>query len=45
MFVMSLFMLVALFYNPIDSLIGIALTLAGAPVYRVLMRNQRTGTQ
>jgi APA family basic amino acid/polyamine antiporter len=34
--VMSLFMIVTLIYNPVDSLIGIALTLAGAPVYRIL---------
>jgi APA family basic amino acid/polyamine antiporter len=38
-FVMSLFLLAALFYNPLDSLIGIGLTLAGAPVYRALTRN------
>ena len=35
-FVMSLFLLTALVYNPLDSLVGIALTLAGVPVYRVL---------
>jgi len=35
-FVMGLFLLTALIYNPLDSAIGIALTLAGAPVYRVL---------
>lgn len=35
-FVMSLFLLAALVYNPLDSLIGIGLTLAGAPVYRAL---------
>ena len=35
-FVMSLFLLAALVYNPLDSMIGIALTLVGAPVYRVL---------
>jgi len=34
--VMGLFLLTALIYNPLDSAIGIALTLAGAPVYRVL---------
>lgn len=34
--VMTFFLLAALIYNPLDSLIGIALTLAGAPVYRVL---------
>ena len=39
-FVMSLFLLAALVYNPLDSLIGVALTLAGAPVYRVLSRRQ-----
>ncbi|MDH5344454.1 MAG: amino acid permease [Gammaproteobacteria bacterium] len=39
--VMSLFLLTALWYNPIDSLVGIALTLAGAPVYRVLTRGER----
>lgn len=43
--VMTLFLLAALIYNPLDSMIGIALTLAGAPVYRVLTRprpeNQR----
>ena len=40
-FVMSLFLLSALWYNPIDSLVGVALTLAGAPVYRVLTRGER----
>lgn len=40
-FVMSLFLLTALWYNPVDSLIGVALTLAGAPVYRALTRNAR----
>jgi len=40
-FVMSLFLLTALWFNPVDSLIGIALTLAGAPVYRVLTRGGR----
>jgi hypothetical protein len=38
---MSLFLLSALWYNPIDSLVGVALTLAGAPVYRVLTRGER----
>ena len=38
-FVMSLFLLSALVYNPLDSLIGIGLTLAGAPVYRALTRS------
>ena len=36
--VMSLFLIAALVYNPLDSIIGVALTLAGAPVYRVLTR-------
>jgi APA family basic amino acid/polyamine antiporter len=36
--VMFLFMVAALIYNPLDSLIGIALTLAGAPVYAMLAR-------
>ena len=36
--VMSLFMIAALIYNPLDSLIGVALTLAGAPVYLMLVR-------
>ncbi len=39
MVVMSLFMIAALIYNPLDSLIGVALTLAGAPVYLMLVRN------
>ena len=38
-FVMALFLVAALLYNPLDSLIGIALTLAGAPVYRVLTKS------
>lgn len=38
--VMALFLIAALFYNPLDSLIGVALTLAGAPVYRVLSRRE-----
>ena len=37
--VMSFFMIAALVYNPFDSLIGVLLTLAGAPVYRMLARN------
>ena len=36
--VMTLFLLAALYYNPVDSLIGVCLTLAGAPVYRALTR-------
>lgn len=43
-FVMTLFLVAALIYNPLDSMIGIALTLAGAPVYRVLTRS-RTETR
>ncbi len=39
-FVMTLFLIAALIYNPLDSLIGIALTLAGAPVYYVLTRRR-----
>lgn len=38
-FVMSLFLLAALVYNPLDSMIGIGLTLLGAPVYRMLQRS------
>ena len=34
--VMSVFLVIAIVYNPIDSLIGVALTLAGIPVYRAL---------
>jgi APA family basic amino acid/polyamine antiporter len=37
-FVMSLFMLVSLIYNPLESLIGILLTLIGIPVYLGLAR-------
>ena len=37
-FVMSLFLIAALVYNPLDSLIGIGLTILGAPVYRLLQR-------
>ena len=37
-FVMSLFLLAALIYNPVDSLIGVCLTLLGAPVYWALTR-------
>jgi len=39
--VMTLFMIAALLYNPLDSLIGIALTLAGAPVYRILAARRK----
>ncbi len=34
--VMALFLVAAFYYNPLDSLIGIALTLAGIPVYLAL---------
>jgi len=37
-FVMFLFLLAALIYNPLDSIIGIGLTMLGAPVYRLLTR-------
>ena len=40
-FVMTLFLFAALIFNPLDSLIGILLTAAGVPVYRVLMRKER----
>lgn len=30
-------MVAAMIYNPLDSLIGVALTLAGAPVYLMLV--------
>jgi len=40
--VMSLFLVAALIYNPMDSMIGIGLTLIGAPVYRMLAKK---GTQ
>jgi APA family basic amino acid/polyamine antiporter len=39
-FVMALFLVSALVFNLEDSLIGIALTAAGAPVYRVLTRER-----
>ncbi len=39
--VMTLFMIAALIYNPMDSLIGISLTLAGAPVYRILAAKRK----
>lgn len=38
--VMSVFLVTALYYNPLDSLIGIGLTLAGAPVYLTLTRKR-----
>jgi APA family basic amino acid/polyamine antiporter len=34
--VMAMFLVAALYYNPLDSLIGIVLTLAGIPVYLAL---------
>lgn len=40
MLVMSLFLVVALIFNPLDSLIGVGLTLAGVPVYRMLARRR-----
>jgi APA family basic amino acid/polyamine antiporter len=36
--VMSLFLVAAFVYNPVESLIGTGLTLTGIPVYRVLTR-------
>jgi APA family basic amino acid/polyamine antiporter len=36
--VMSLFLVAALVYNPVESLIGTGLTLTGIPVYRLLTR-------
>jgi len=36
--VMSLFLIAALVFNPLDSLIGVMLTLTGIPVYRLLTR-------
>jgi APA family basic amino acid/polyamine antiporter len=36
--VMSFFLLAALIYNPLDSMMGILLTLAGIPVYRSLTK-------
>lgn len=41
-FVMTLFLLAALLYNPTDSLIGVVLTLAGIPVYLALRRRRVT---
>ncbi|MBT8078557.1 MAG: amino acid permease [Gammaproteobacteria bacterium] len=41
MLVMSSFLLAAVVYNPFDSMIGIALTLTGIPVYRMLVRNSK----
>ncbi len=43
--VMMLFLVAALIYNPVDSLIGIVLTLAGAPVYWVLTKADREREQ
>lgn len=38
--VMSLFLLATLWFNPVESLIGVLLTLAGVPVYRRLDRER-----
>lgn len=40
-FVMSLFLISALVFNPLDSVIGISLTLLGAPVYFMLTRDDQ----
>jgi APA family basic amino acid/polyamine antiporter len=40
--VMALFLLAAFYYNPLDSLIGVVLTLAGIPVYLGLRRRTVT---
>jgi membrane complex biogenesis BtpA family protein len=40
--VMSVFLLSAIYYNPMDSLIGVALTFAGAPVYMALTKKADT---
>jgi len=40
MLVMSLFLIAALVFNPLDSLIGVGLTLLGVPVYRMLARRR-----
>jgi APA family basic amino acid/polyamine antiporter len=42
--VMSFFLIAALLFNPLDSLIGVALTLAGAPVYYILARGRGQAT-
>lgn len=39
--VMAMFLVAALLYNPLESLIGTGLTLAGVPVYRALTRRDR----
>jgi APA family basic amino acid/polyamine antiporter len=36
--VMSMFLIAAMIANPLDSLIGVALTLAGVPVYMALAK-------
>ena len=36
--VMAMFLVAALVYNPLESLVGAGLTLAGVPVYRILAR-------
>jgi len=40
MLVMALFLLAAIVANPLDSLVGVGLTLLGVPVYRVLARRR-----
>lgn len=37
--VMALFLIAAIAYNPFDSVLGVALTLVGIPVYHALMKN------
>ena len=41
-FVMFLFLIAALVFNPLDSIIGIGLTMLGAPVYRMLQRTSES---
>lgn len=43
--VMAGFMLTAIVYNPVDSLIGTGLTLLGVPVYRTLTRGERRAAE
>ena len=43
--VMAMFVVTAMVYNPVDSLIGTGLTLAGIPVYRVLTRGSRPAAE
>lgn len=42
--VMSLFLVPAILFNPLDCLIGIAMTLTGVPVYLYLARNRGTAS-